>query len=931
MSITESRYKHETLYKGLSGQYTESDSLPPQAIPKSRKGKKWKESNMDRLEEIGMRQIRKNFIFNDFYAMVEGDLSYIDYGETPDLLEKVQATTEKLGLPHYIQHYDLIGRVANYLASKYNDIKEKYRVDFLDPISENEYDREINNRVFNFAVQYFQLELQAQLLKNGLYPDEEFETEEEQQQYLQYLEQEQQKLHTPPEIKNAMDTEWRPAIVNWVEKTLKRDNEEYRSNSTTNKYFLDKFLTGRYFEHYNISYDYYEIERWDPRETFFSEDSNIQYPQDAEYVGNIQDMSPSRVVDMFGHLMTRAQIESILNHYKYEKTGGKSTSFEDVIVDMEGEEELIPTKNYYDRKSALELQSAIGAPLQDTTYIGSDGEEKTVPSFIQDYDFNTGITSTKISKHLRRDITGRDDTLRVTRAYWRSWERVAHLYYESEMGFPIYEVVTEDLLNEYIKENNIKRLNSYSLHTFLDKMELGTLEPNSIVFSYVPKIYKGIKISADNNILKKDIYLDIRETDFQIKGRSNVYRVQIPVGGIISKSEAKKMLPYQRQHNVQMNLIRSLTEKELGIIWMFDINLLPSDWEGLGDSRDILSNVLDMGRDIGLIPMDTSRQNIQGRSPQAPGMQPININYSQEISQKVELAEYYKNLSLEQIGLNPQSLQQPSEFSTAEGIKQGQVNSFAQIEHIYDEMDMAMLRSMEININVFQYCQTHGKDRQMSYIESDTGRIVREVVSQDPDFDLRSFGLIPMMDSKRRKEFETFKQYILQTNTLQNDLLDFAKILTSDSFQVAKSVLLESQRKELDRVESERAHEMEMQQARTEKEAQDKEENRQYELYKQERELETRREVARIQKGDSSGRPVQDPNKDRRRMEEIYLKNATDNRRLDIQEENNKASKSLEERRIELQERQMEERSKQNEIRREENATKRFTSIINKN
>lgn len=49
----------------------------------------------------------------------------------------------------------------------------------------------------------------------------------------------------------------------------------------------DYLLTGRYFRHYHVGYDYYKPERWLPEETFFSKDVNIKHPQDGEYAGRV--------------------------------------------------------------------------------------------------------------------------------------------------------------------------------------------------------------------------------------------------------------------------------------------------------------------------------------------------------------------------------------------------------------------------------------------------------------------------------------------------------------------------------------------------------------------------------------------------------------------------------------------------------------------
>ena len=63
---------------GLSGE--NSSALPPQAIPDSKKTPKWIEGNLDRLEQIGIRQLHKNIEFVDYYKMIRGEMVLSDYG-----------------------------------------------------------------------------------------------------------------------------------------------------------------------------------------------------------------------------------------------------------------------------------------------------------------------------------------------------------------------------------------------------------------------------------------------------------------------------------------------------------------------------------------------------------------------------------------------------------------------------------------------------------------------------------------------------------------------------------------------------------------------------------------------------------------------------------------------------------------------------------
>jgi hypothetical protein len=52
----------------------------------------------------------------------------------------------------------------------------------------------------------------------------------------------------------------------------------------------------------------------------------------------------------------------------------------------------------------------------------------------------------------------------------------------------------------------------------------------------------------------------------------------------------------------------------------------------------------------------------------------------------------------------------------------------------------------------------------------------------DPDLPFRRLGLIATYDSKKRKEIETYKNYLMQTNTIGADTLELARLIGSDSW-----------------------------------------------------------------------------------------------------------------------------------------------------
>ena len=935
MSIGSSAELFNTMYGGPSSGGLGTSALPPQAIPKKEKTEKWFEECLDRLEEIGMQQLNRNVVFNEYYKMLEGNLSYLDFDDTPEVLRGVVDLRDRLDIPSFVEHFDIIGISARAVQNKYSSIEGKFRVDFFrDDLTVNDYDRELSNRLFHFVQEMFSLELQTLLLQNGIEPKEQFESEEEQQQYMQTLQEAKAMLVTPPEIKSAMDTQWRPVIAEWAKSVIDRDKTRFNIREKYSQYFIDRFLTGRFFNHYRIGYDYYITERWHPRETFISEEENLKHPQHAEYVGNIQYLTPSQFVDRHGHHLTEGEQKKLLNQNTFGK-GSKSRGKKNInsIDFLFGVPELIPDANYYDRKASLALQETVNAPLETISYFGEDGETRTAPHWIQDYGFNTGFSFR--GNDTRRDIAVRRDTFPVMTTYWRSWERVGLLYYTTEFGFNTSEWVTEDILEGFLESQGVETLKTMSLHEFNNRLENGTLEPNSIVYTYIPKIYKGIKARTSHTSLKKDLYLDAKELEFQIKGDSNVYDVQIPVGGIVTNSIAERQLPYQKSYNYQMNLIRSLTEKEIGTFWLIDIGMLPSEFQGMGEAREILTNVVEMARDIGLVPVDLNQQSARHAKPNQ--MIPQEISFIKQIQQKVEMAEYYKRLALEQVGLSMESINMPSQYATAEGLRMGQSNEEAQLSILFNEMDEARLKDMEIHLAVAQYCEPSGKDITVNYTRKDEEQMLVRQVFQDPNFHLRKIGLLPTKDLEERRDLETFKQYLLSSNTFSNDLSDFATVLFSKSGLEIRNVLEKAKRENQEEVQAQRAHEAEIEETRNEGAKEMRMMEVEYQLEKQEKELKNRLDVARIyaasRANDSTGSDVDTAYNEaniKLREKDIDNRNDIALQQMAVSEEDNKTKNEIAMLRIQKELDELNLKREQLEVRRQEDSTKKFTSIINK-
>ncbi len=904
-------------FKNLGGA-SGSGSLPRQAIPKHMKGKKWIRENLDTLERIGKEQVRRNRKFREFYSMIEGTLVATDYIKT-GLSDELYEEQE---IPNYVRHYDELGKIVYHLRNKYLQVKEKFRVDFLDPISENEFDRDFTSAIHEFSQNMFKIELELIMAKMGLENEPEFESEEERAQYIEYLEEQKMLLKTPPEIQEEMKRNWRPLAAEWANGTKEKDTIKHNLDYMDGELFVDKFLTGRYFRHYRVGYDYYKPERWCPSVTFISEEMDAKFPQKLEYAGRLFEKTPSAVADGWGYKFTEAQLKKLLNP----KEGGvdnsteKVPSFEKMMESNFAEDVTVPNSDYFKREANVALQDALQVPLATATYKNAKGEIEEAPAWIPSY--HTKQTGSKeLFSNYRRDLTPRKDTITVTETYWRSWDRVGFLYYENEAGIGIKEVISDEILEEFLKDRGIKTLRSVSLDEW-DRMEREQkLEPNTVCFSYAPVVYEGVKFAVSEvGIDNKDWYFG-GPMEYQIRGDSNIYDVMLPIGGFIGKSIAAKIRPYHIEYNYQMNLIHSLTEKEIGMFYLFDVNFLSSEFSNSGDTKEQLLDFIDMAKTIGIAPIDGSKQNQRdkGGVQQYNTMTAQQVSFIPEIQQKIQTAEYYKGLMLEQIGITRQDLGTPDQYMSATGVQLGERNSHSQIEHIFEEMDMARLKDMEIHLAVAQYAQTNNKDISVKYTNSDG--VLSLLNFSDEWFHLRKFGLMPIASSEKNRQLEEFKSFLMQNNTFSNDLLDYAKVLTSPSFTEVLQHLKEARLEQQKEVQAQRDHEQQLEDKRNQTQVEIHEDKMAREEESKDKDRQNRIQVKLIESyGRAIGRDVDTYELDRmdkaadrsQRLREFTTQ-------MGIKAEEMRRKRDMENRKMALEEEELELKREQLEVRREEN------------
>jgi len=823
-------------YNGVGTSVSTTHSLPTQTVKDSIKEKpEWKKKCMDALESIGISQLAENIKFRDLYKMLEGRLVYSDYEPDNQVLNRVRELGDEVGIPTFVKHYDFIGIITRQLVGEWLEQKDDFKVDCIDDISQNEYIRERTKKVQQYAMDTFSKELELSLMQSGVdTKKQDFKSEEERQQYMQMIEAEKAKIISPAQIEKEMK-DWKTKAAEWAEHTIEKDQQRFYMDKLDKQEMEDYVLTGRYFRHYYIGYDHYKPERWSPLETFFSRDVIAEYPQDGEYAGRVFYIAPSDIIKRYAHLLTPDEVKKINTNYGTIGNAGATSAVHNWKQEMDngmfGQVQTIPFHNYYNYDLGLQIQDALDIPMGEVLVDTPNGQER-VPNWLSPMQ-NQNHLGYKYSGYQRDDITVRKDLLQVTEGYWRSWKRMWFLNYTTEQGYEDTAIVTDDILPEFIKDNNIKKVSTKAL-TDIQK----NLEKDTMYEFFAPEIWKGIKINAGNSFLTENLYLGVEPLPYQIRGESNIFDVKIPISGVISNSIAQKLRPYQVGYNICLNQIFNLLEKEIGMFFLFDINFLPSEYKDYGTIEESLEKLRDHAKDIGLVPLDTTKQNMGGANPQMNTFMVQDISFDKQIRSRMELSEYYMKKALEQIGITPQRIGQPSVYETATGVKQGTEASYMQTADIFNTMSVARRKSMELHLAVAQYCQKEYLDVDFVFSNSDGDKSFINL--SDPDFPLRRLGVFPINDPKKRRELETMKQALLNMNTLGSDLLDYAELFSADTVTELVTIGRRGRAEKQKETDAQRAHEQELADKQIQGAAAEKDKDRAWEADQNQKDREAR-------------------------------------------------------------------------------------------
>ncbi len=764
-------------------------TMPVQTLPKSKKTKQWVKATVDFLYEDAVKQIYKNQVFTDIQDMVDGTFTYraVDIertlNDTP-FEGNYKVLKKDVPISTHLKHFDFIGIIINAIRSVFGDLDDLYRVESNDEYAINEMLRTKSLKLQQYATAIIAAEVNRNLIAMGLDPDkQDFQSQEEQQQYQTQLDAAVKKL-TPPEIEKELSSNFKVIAVEWANNVLSEDKKKFDLTLEDKRALTDFLLTGRWFRHYKVGYDYYKVEYWSPRDVFFSQDADIRYPQDSDYIGRVMNMSSNKVLESYGHLMTTDQQQKVGNwwkqddDYKNNSMGVFGTS--NGVGLPFAEAHITPFPNYYDHQVNVQMEQALGVPLAQS--MDKDTGEVTrhwMPQ--QNLNFASYGRGTN-DKNKRKDIDVRTDTIETMEVYWKSMKRVSFLVFRDEVGAIKLQTVTDEILPEFIKENEIKIKKSISLRDLQIAIRESRLEDyeDTITYHYVPEWWHAVVLKGSiNAVLEEDIILDARPCDFQIPGDSNYYQSKPPVAGSIGVGIAPKIFPYQQLHNICLNQITELLADEPGTFYSIDINSLPTEYKDQTTEETLLA-IGNTIRTTKYLPLDPSRTNMEGSSVYPNIFQRNEVVFRDQVIYRRDMAEYFKQQAYSQIGITPQLLGAPSNQETAEGVKQQATSTYALISNLIDEFNSSKAKANELHISIAQQCEVNGISTNRLTQKSDASNHFIDILAEDPEhFPFRKLSVYPAANSADRNMVKSIQQLLINDNTVQKDFADIVDIFTN--------------------------------------------------------------------------------------------------------------------------------------------------------
>ena len=797
------------LKSGAKAEYNRMGSItqPVQFIPRSEKDKEWVSWNMDWLEWQGLKQIRRNarrLMKN--YKLAKGIIDKTDYivQEDNEMRDLVETLTKDDSTALELKFYPIIPNVINTMTAEFAKRNSKISFTAVDEYSYNELMEQKRAAIEAVLLEDAQNMLITKMLESGADPNDP----EMQQQMQQQLAPEN--LKTLPEIQDFFSKSYRNVAEEWASHQLAIDEERFKMDELEERGFRDSLITDREFWHFRMMEDDYDVELWNPVLTFYHKSPDVRYISQGNWVGKIEMMTVADVIDKYGYIMNQEQLESIEAIYPVRSAGYPIQGYQNDGAYYDA------TKSHEWNVNMPSLAYRQFVSMWDNFVYNGVDIVNWIMGESEDY-FDMGMAY----------------MLRVTTCYWKSQRKVGHLTRITEAGEVITDVVDETykvtdkpVYNNMLVKNKNKDTLVFGEH---------------IDWIWINQTWGGVKIGPNHPTFwgmnnpggVNPIYLGIDKNvigplRFQFKGDNTLYGCKLPVEGSVfgdrntrSTALVDLMKPYQIGYNIVNNQIADILVDELGTVIMLDQNALPRHSLGEDWGKNNLAKAYVAMKNFQMLPLYTSITNTEN-ALNFQHFQVMNLEQTQRMMSRIQMANYFKQQAFEVIGITPQRMgQQIGQTETAKGIEQAVAGSYAQTEmYFIQHSDYLMPRVHQMRTDLAQFYHSKKPSLRLQYMTSKEEKVNFEI--NGTTLLLRDINVYATTRSNHRALLEQMRQLAMSNNTAGASIYDLGEVIQSNSLSELSSTLKGIEDKANAARQEQMQHEQQMKQMEVEQRTKEK-------------------------------------------------------------------------------------------------------------
>ena len=787
-------YNALDLKNGKKAEYNKMGTLtqPIQFLSDKEKDDEWRAWNLDWLEWQGMRQLRRNARrLSKNYKLARGIIDKQDYivEEDNEMADLIDTLTKEDVSAFELKFYPIIPNVINVLANEFAKRSSRIMFRAVDDTSYNEMLEEKRKMIEDVLLQDANQKIMAQMIAQGIQPDSQEMQDATSVDALKKL----------PEIENFFRKSYRSMIEEWATHQQKVDEERFRMQELEERGFRDMLITDREFWHFRMMEDDYELELWNPLLTFYHKSPDVRYVSDGNWIGKTDMMSVSDVIDKYGWMMEQEQLEALEVIYPIRSAGYAVQGYQNdgTYYDPTRSHEWntqMPSLAYRQFTSLYDSKLGTGDIVQ---WILSDSED------LQDF--------------------GKSYMLRVSTIYWKSQRKVGHLTKITEDGEVIQEIISEDYK---VSDKPI-----YNTSIYKQKNKDTLIFGEHIDWIWINETWGGVKIGPNRPTFWgmnnpggiNPIYLGLSggkpgRVPFQFKGDATLYGCKLPVEGCIfgdrntrSVSLVDLMKPFQIGYNIVNNQIADILVDELGTVIMLDQNALPRHSLGEDWGKNNLAKAYVAMKNFQMLPLDTSITNTEN-ALNFQHYQVLNLEQTQRLLSRIQLATYFKQQAFEVIGLNQQRMgMQIAQQQTATAVEQAANASYAQTEQYFiQHSDNLMPRVHQMRTDLAQYYNSKKPSLRLQYVTTADEKVNFEINGMD--LLSRDINVFCTTRTNTRSVMEQLKGLALNNNTTGASIYDLGNVIKAESIAELTDVLKASEDKVKAQKESEMQQQQQMQQ-----------------------------------------------------------------------------------------------------------------------